>query len=159
MAIHFLQSKAARTLSLAQVFRMTEEEVETAFRKIRWGVTEGKPVCPECGGLDPYEYRRPTGLLRFRCKACGKNYSLTSGTLFASHKAPLRAYLAAIAVFMNEVKGKSALALSRDLGILTRRAGSCCTRSAKRWPKSSRAASWVVLAEWPRSMAAISAAM
>ncbi len=117
MAIHFLQSKAARTLSLAQVFRMTEEEAETAFRKIRWSATEGKPVCPECGGLAPYEYRRPTGLLRFRCKACGKNFSLTSGTLFASHKAPLRAYLAAIAVFMNEVKGKSALALSRDLGM------------------------------------------
>ncbi len=46
-----------------------------------------------------------------------KNFSITSGTLFASHKAPLRAYLAAIAVFMNEVKGKNALALSRDLGM------------------------------------------
>jgi hypothetical protein len=39
-----------------------------------------------------------------------------SGTLFASHKLPLRSYLAAIAIFCNEVKGKSALALSRDLG-------------------------------------------
>jgi transposase-like protein len=117
MAIHFLQSKAAKTLSLAQVFRMTETEAETTFRKIRWSETEGQPVCPECGGLEPYEYRRPTGLLRFRCKACGKNFSITSGTLFASHKAPLRAYLAAIAVFINEVKGKNALALSRDLGM------------------------------------------
>jgi transposase-like protein len=117
MAIHFLQSKAAKTLSLAQVFRMSESEAETAFRKIRWNETEGAPVCPECGGLEPYEYRRPTGLLRFRCKACGKNFSITSGTLFASHKAPLRVYLAAIAVFMNEVKGKNALALSRDLGM------------------------------------------
>jgi hemerythrin superfamily protein len=35
--------------------------------------------------------------------------------LFASHKAPLRTYLAAIAVFVSEVKGKNALALSRDL--------------------------------------------
>jgi hypothetical protein len=42
--------------------------------------------------------------------------AITSGTLFASHKLPLRAYLAAIAVFCNEVKGKSALAMSRDLG-------------------------------------------
>ena len=33
------------------------------------------------------------------------------------HKLPLRAYLAAIAIFCNEVKGKSALALSRDLGL------------------------------------------
>ena len=117
MTVHFLQSKAARTLTLAQVFRMTESEAETAFRKIRWQDTNGEAVCPDCGGAEPYEYRRPTGLLRFRCKACGKNFSITSGTLFASHKAPLRAYLAAIAVFMNEVKGKNALALSRDLGM------------------------------------------
>src|SRR5437879_13518269 len=53
---------------------------------------------------------------RFRCRACRKDFSITSGTLFASHKMPLRGYLAAIAVFCNEVKGKSALALSRDLG-------------------------------------------
>ena len=39
-----------------------------------------------------------------------------SGTLFACHKMPLRSYLAAIAIFCNEVKGKSALALSRDIG-------------------------------------------
>ena len=100
MAIHFLQSKAARTLNLAEVFRMTEGEAETAFRKIRWTDTQGEAVCPECGGVEPYQYRRPTGLLRFRCKACGKNFSITSGTLFASHKAPFRAYLAAIAVFL-----------------------------------------------------------
>jgi hypothetical protein len=56
-------------------------------------------------------------LLRFRCKACAKDFTITSGTLFAAHKAPLRAYLAAIAVFMNEVKGKNALALSRDLNM------------------------------------------
>jgi transposase-like protein len=117
MAVHFLQSSAARTLSLIQVMRMTEGEAETSFRKIRWAETAGEPVCPACGGLEPYEFRRPTGLLRFRCKACGKNFSITSGTLFAAHKAPLRAYLAAIAVFMNEVKGKNALALSRDLGM------------------------------------------
>src|ERR1700737_4446338 len=42
---------------------------------------------------------------------------LRPGTLFVSHKLPLRGYLAAIAVFCNEVKGKSALALSRDLGL------------------------------------------
>ncbi|HVZ27731.1 MAG TPA: IS1595 family transposase [Rhizomicrobium sp.] len=117
MAIHFLQSKAAKSLSLAQVFRMTEGEAETAFRKIRWQDTQGEAVCPHCGGLDPYSARRPSGLLRFRCKACRKDFTITSGTLFAAHKAPLRQYLAVIAVAMNEVKGKNALALSRDLGM------------------------------------------
>src|SRR6202042_3298511 len=42
--------------------------------------------------------------------------TLTSGTLFAYHRMPLQNYLAAIAIFCNEVKGKAALALSRDLG-------------------------------------------
>jgi hypothetical protein len=46
-----------------------------------------------------------------------KDFSITSGTIFASHKLPLRTYLAAIAIFANEVKGKSALALSRDLDV------------------------------------------
>lgn len=96
---------------------MTETEAETAFRKIRWHETDGAPVCSSCGGLDAYSARRPSGLLRFRCKQCSKDFTITSGTLFAAHKAPLRAYLAAIAVFMNEVKGKNALALSRDLGM------------------------------------------
>jgi transposase-like protein len=117
MAIHFLQSKAARSLSLAEVFRMSESEAETSFRKIRWTDTQGEPVCPHCGGLDAYSSRRPSGLLRFRCKACRKDFTITSGTLFAAHKTPFRAYLAAIAVYTNEVKGKNALALSRDLGM------------------------------------------
>src|SRR5271154_5577162 len=96
---------------------MTEAEAETMFAKVRWDQTNGAPVCPKCGGLDAYECRRPSGALRFRCKACKADFSITSGTLFASHKLPLRAYLAAIAIFCNEVKGKSMLALSRDLGL------------------------------------------
>jgi hypothetical protein len=60
--------------------------------------------------------RRPSGAPRWRCKACRKDFSVTSGTLFAFHKMPLRSYLMAIAIFANEVKGKSMLALSRDLG-------------------------------------------
>ena len=42
---------------------------------------------------------------------------MTSGTLFAWHKLPLKSYLMAIAVFCNEVKGKSMLAFSRDLDV------------------------------------------
>jgi transposase-like protein len=117
MAQHFLLSPAAKTLSLAQVFRMSDEQAEAAFRKVRWPDTDGDPVCPHCGGLDAYDCRRASGASRFECKACGKDFSITSGTLFASHKLPLRGYLAAIAIFCNEVKGKSMLAMSRDLGV------------------------------------------
>jgi transposase-like protein len=115
MAQHFLLSKAAKSLSLASVFTMKDADAETAFRRIRWADTNGDPVCPHCGGVDAYDCRRLKGAPRFRCRACVKDFSITSGTLFASHKLPIRAYLAAIAIFCNEVKGKSALALSRDL--------------------------------------------
>jgi len=117
VAQHFLLSAAAKTLSLAAVFTMKDEEAEMTFRRIRWHETEGQPVCPHCGGTDAYDCRRLKGAPRFRCRACVKDFSITSGTLFASHKLPLRCYLAAIAIFCNEVKGKSALALSRDLNV------------------------------------------
>jgi transposase-like protein len=117
MTQHFLLSRNAKTLSLATVFRMSDDEAESAFRRVRWSETNGEPVCPICGGLDAYDCRRPNGAPRFRCRACQKDFSVTSGTLFASHKLPLRMYLAAIAVFCNEVKGKSMLAMSRDLGL------------------------------------------
>ena len=115
MAQHFLLSAAARTISIGAVTRMTDLQVEETFKAIRWADTAGKPVCPHCGCPTCYEGRRPNGSLRMKCKACRKDFSLTSGTLFAFHKMPLRQYLAAIVIFCNEVKGKSALALSRDL--------------------------------------------
>src|SRR5665213_2001021 len=117
MSQHFLLSSRAKTLSLAQVLRLTDGEAEATFRKVRWPDTDGEPVCSHCGGLDAYDCRRSNGASRFECKACGKDFSITSGTLFASHKLPLRTYLAAIAIFCNEVKGKSALAISRDLNV------------------------------------------
>src|SRR6185312_12278197 len=117
MAQHFLLSRAAKSLSLASIFMMKDGEAEMAFRRVRWADTDGQPVCPHCGGLDAYDCRRLKGAPRFRCRACVKDFTITSGTLFASHKLPLRCYLAAIAIFCNEVKGKSALALSRDLNV------------------------------------------
>lgn len=117
MPQHFLLSSRARTLSLATVFRLTDGEAESAFRKIRWADTAGEPVCPSCDSPKAYDCRRPNGASRFRCRGCLRDFSVTSGTLFASLKLPLRIYLAAIAIFANEHRGKSMLAMSRDLGI------------------------------------------
>ena len=54
-----------------------------------------------------------------RCGAarpeCGCQFSVTSGTIFASRKLSIRDYLAAIAIFTNGAKGHCALQLSRDL--------------------------------------------
>lgn len=117
MSQHFLLTRQAKSLSLAQVFRMSDAEAELRFKLIRWPETKGEPVCPNCGSVDAYDCRRPSGAARWRCRGCRKDFSITSGTLFASHKLPLRGYLAAIALFCNEVKGKSMLAMSRDMGL------------------------------------------
>ena len=116
MSQHFLLSSRAKTLTLASVARMSDEEAEAVFRKIRWASNDGNPFCPKCGCTIVYDCRRANGTARWRCKACRHSFSITSGTLFHSRKMPLRAYLFAIAIFCNEVKGKSMLALSRDLG-------------------------------------------
>jgi transposase-like protein len=112
MAQHFLLSTAGRSLSLAQVARMSDQEAREAFKAIRWSENGGSPFCPSCGGVHIYSYAsRPI----FKCKDCQHQFSVTSGTIFASRKLPVRDYLLAIAIFCNGAKGHSALQLSRDL--------------------------------------------
>ena len=114
MAQHFLLSPTAKTLSLVKVMRMSDEEARASFRKIRWADTDGEPVCPECGGVEHYDIKtRPV----WKCKACAKQFSVTSGTIFHSRKLAVRDILAAIAIFVNGAKGYSALHLSRDLAV------------------------------------------
>jgi transposase-like protein len=111
---HFLLSAKARTLSLLEVARLTDDQAVAVFRSIRWASTEGAPVCPECGCITCYEYAsRPI----FKCKGCGHQFSVTSGSIFAGRKLAIRDYLAAIVIFCNAAKGISALQLSRDLNV------------------------------------------
>jgi len=112
MAQHFLLSAKARTLSLARVMRLSDEEAFAVFREVRWPQTEGNPICPRCGSVEAYEY---TTRRIFKCKGCGAQFSVTTGTIFASRKMPLRDVLGAIAIFVNGAKGVSALQVSRDL--------------------------------------------
>ena len=114
MAQHFLLAARARSLSLVAVARMSEGEAFATFGAIRWAATDGEPVCPACGCVACYEYR--TRRL-FKCQACHKQFSVTSGTIFHGRKLPVRDYLLAIAIFVNAVKGISALQLGRDLDV------------------------------------------
>jgi transposase-like protein len=112
MPQHFLLSSSARTLSLSKVMRMTEEQAREAFMQIRWSDNGGKPYCSRCGCVELYDCKSEK---LWKCKGCSYRFSVTSGTIFASRKMPLRDILAAIAIFTNGAKGHSALQLSRDL--------------------------------------------
>jgi transposase-like protein len=111
---NFLKTAAARTLSLASVMRMTDEEAFDAFRAMRWPETNGEPVCPVCGCLEHYTTARPR---TWKCKGCAKIFTVTTDTLFHARKMAMRDILAAIALFVNGASGTSALRLSRELNI------------------------------------------
>ncbi len=110
MAQHFLLSAAARTLSLKEIYKAGENAAYKTFKQMRW--EGGEPVCPKCGCCEAYEI---TTRRKFKCKACYHQFSVTSGTIFASRKMDYVDLLAAICIFVNAVKGISASQLSRDL--------------------------------------------
>jgi transposase-like protein len=114
MAQHFLLSTKSRTLSLATVLRMSDQEAFEAFTAIRWSDNDGEPYCGKCGCTAIYTY---ASRRIFKCKGCEAQFSATSGTIFASRKLALQDILGAIAIFVNGAKGHSALQLSRDLDV------------------------------------------
>lgn len=114
MPQHFLLSAKARTLSLGAIMRMSDDEVHERFAAIRFADNGGAAFCPRCQCTAVYAY---AARRIWKCKDCGHQFSVTSGTIFASRKLPIRDYLAAIALFVNAVKGISALQLGRDLDV------------------------------------------
>lgn len=112
MAQHFLLSSKARSLSLKQVFRMGEDEAYGLFCDMRWHENDGEPICPRCGCSEAYHISTRR---KFKCIGCHHQFSVTSGTIFASRKMSFGDLLAAIVIFVNGAKGIAALQLSRDL--------------------------------------------
>lgn len=113
MNASFLQTRAARTLSLAAVFRMSDDEAFATFKAMRWADTDGEPVCARCGALDAYVCAGR----EFKCRACRRRFSVTSGTLFHGRKLAMRDILAAVALFVNGASGVSALRMARELNV------------------------------------------
>lgn len=114
MAQHFLLSASSRTLSLKAIYKAGEDAAYETFCKMRWQETNGKAVCPRCDCTESYSISTRR---KFKCKACHHQFSVTSGTIFASRKLDFVDMLGAISIFVNAVKGLSSLQLSRDLDI------------------------------------------
>lgn len=81
---------------------------------MRWPETNGEAVCPRCGCCQTYDI--PTRR-KFKCAACYHQFSVTSGTIFASRKMEFTDLPAAICLFVNGVNRMSALQMSRDLDV------------------------------------------
>lgn len=113
MGQHFLLSAKARTLSVLEVARMSDDEAYAAFKAVRFADNGGEPRCPYCTVDAVYEYRSRR---LFKCQRCHKQFTVTSGTVFRSRKMSYRDILAAIILFVDGVNGVAATKMSRDLG-------------------------------------------
>ena len=115
MSQHFLISAAARSLSIGQVLRMADDEAFDHFKRVRFAANGGEPYCPHCGCTDVYTLNETP--IRWKCAACRRKFSVTSGTLFHSRKLAIRDYLGVIALWVGGVKGVAALRMARDMNI------------------------------------------
>ena len=110
MTQHYLSSATYRDFSIHSIYAMSDTEVHDLFTRLRWGSTTHQG-CPGCGAW-AIHYRRHRRL-QWRCRECCRDFSVTSSTVFASHKKPLRSILLAAFYYVTGVKGIAGLSLSR----------------------------------------------
>jgi transposase-like protein len=105
---------------------LTDEKAAREFlESLRWpnGV-----ACPRCGGADPYKLnpnpsgKNPARQGLYKCRACKKQFSSTTGTVFESSHVPLSKWLLAIHLLASSKKGMSAHQLHRMLDVTYRAA-------------------------------------
>lgn len=127
---NFLLSPAAKALKPADAAKLKRDEAFDRFKDVRFGWTDGLPICPHCRAEKPYELRKRGLLPTWRCrnKACGKDFSLTSATVFASRKAPLATILHGVAMRLHDPR--NILQTSYELGV--------SYKTAYNWAKSFR---------------------
>lgn len=112
---NFLLSPAAKAFKPADAVKLKADEAYDRFKDIRFGWQGGKPECPKCGAAAPYELNKCGRTGTFRCrKGCG-DFSLTSGTVFASRKAPIATILHGIAMRLHDPR--NILQTSYEIGV------------------------------------------
>lgn len=88
----------------------SEEACREYLARLRWA--DGF-MCPACKGTDAWSTSR--GL--WMCTACGRQVSVTAGTIFQDTRTPLTVWFRAIWWLVSQKNGASALGLQRVLGL------------------------------------------
>lgn len=111
---NFHLSKEAVDFGFDDLEQLTPRRASDMLAKIRWGSTT-EMSCPHCGCIDTHYWSAKE--LRWKCKSCGKRFSVTSGTVFAGHRLPLAKIIKVIFSWANGASGKPALQLRRDWNV------------------------------------------
>src|SRR5207237_1099600 len=118
-------TKSTRNLSELGKCFSDETAARALLERLRW--PDG-PVCARCGGADPYKLapkasgKNPARQGLYKCRACKRQFSSTTGTIFESSHVPLSKWLLAIHLLASSKKGMSAHQLHRLLGVTYRAA-------------------------------------
>jgi len=90
---------------------MTREEAIQRLCQLRWPATNGEPACPYCGRMNPYRVITVNNRRLFDCKACGRQFTATSGTKLHGCKLPPEKLVPVINALL---AGQSRLQISRQ---------------------------------------------
>jgi transposase-like protein len=100
--------------TLAEFVQTFSDEEGCAAVLRRWKYQERCFVCPKCG--HEQSWYLPSRQLDECCR-CGKQVSLTAGTVMHGTRKPLRLWFLAMYLFVSSKRGISALELQRELGL------------------------------------------
>ncbi len=101
-----------KTLQDAIQYYSDERVCIDAVANMRW--PNGKPICPNCEHDEHYWLATQK---RWKCKKCGKQFSVKVGTIFEDSPLSLCKWLPALWMIVNCKNGISSYELSRDLGV------------------------------------------
>jgi ribosomal protein S27E len=98
--------------SVAHYLKLTDLQCVKHLANIRWG-SFTQVTCPHCNTSSTHYWS--AGEMRWKCKGCGKRFSVTSQTVFAGRRISMQSLLAAIHLWVCGSAGQPALELRRML--------------------------------------------
>lgn len=113
----FHLSKDAVGFGYEDLEKLSERQAVQFLAEASWGSSKVMP-CAHCSTIDEHYWSAKE--LRWKCKCCGKRFSVTSGTVLADHKLPLPKILKLVFSWANGASGKPALQLRRDWNVAYR---------------------------------------
>jgi transposase-like protein len=129
----------------------TEADAYKFLEDLRW--PDGEPVCPHCGVKAQHYFLNPqdgqsrktrTGSRSqrrvWKCRACRKQFSVLTGTIFHGSKIPVRSWVFVVFEMASSKNGVSAREIERKYGLTAKTAWYMCHRireAMKREPMTS----------------------
>jgi transposase-like protein len=137
----------------------TEADAYKYLEDLRW---QGEPVCPHCGNIGAYYLAPKNGVQRrtrtgsgsqrrvWKCKACRKQFSVLTGTIFHGTKIPLRSWLFVVFEMCASKNGVAAREIERKYDLTPKTAWFMLHRireAMKREPLASMLTGTIVVDE------------